>query len=181
VVSYFFFSYLQPGQPLAWRTPDLKGVLAYANPCRQTDSIASWAKPWVTETGTHGLDPYKRFGLPGFPAKPDNWVDVYRKGDIFAENGDDKASTIKAAVYEAVMNDWISNPVSLAAQIGNTFEAPMIEVLGVIMAIISGVAFLADNPNPHYAPFEINGGKDWMRGRLTSGLIQARELEPELF
>jgi len=181
VASYFFFSYLQPGQPLAWRTPDLKVVLAFANPCRQSGSLASWAMPWVTETTTHGLDPYKRFGLPGFPAKPDNWVDVYRKGDIFAENGDDKASEIKSAVYQAVMNDFISNPVSLAAQIADTFEAPWAEVLGVITAMISGVSFLAGQPNPHYAPFEINGGKDWMRARLTSGSILARELEPELF
>ena len=46
VISDFYFDYLAPGKPLAWRTPDLKGVLAYGNPCRQTDSIADWARPW---------------------------------------------------------------------------------------------------------------------------------------
>ncbi|BBU22181.1 hypothetical protein [Mycobacterium xenopi] len=166
--SYFYFDYLAPGKPLHWRLPDLRGVLAYGNPCRQTDSIAPWARSWVTKTGTHGLDPYRRFGLPGYPPKPDNWMDVYREGDIFAENGDDKPSQIKAAVYQAVMNDWISNPYSIAAQIGDLFETPWTEIIGIVMAIISGVTFLADQPNPHYAPYDIGGGIDWMRQQLTT-------------
>ncbi|EUA24068.1 hypothetical protein I552_10256 [Mycobacterium xenopi 3993] len=36
------------------------------------------------------------------------------------------------------------------------------------MAIISGVTFLADQPNPHYAPYDIGGGIDWMRQQLTT-------------
>jgi hypothetical protein len=168
VGSYFYFNYLQPGQSLAWRVPDLKGVLAYGNPCRQTDSIAPWAQSWITKSGTHGLDPYQRFGLPGLPSKPANWMDVYREGDIFAENGDDKASQIKSAVYEAVMNDFFSNPASIAAQVGDLFETPMTEVIGIVMAIISGIVFLGDNPSPHYSPYDISGGVAWMRGQLTS-------------
>lgn len=38
VGSYFYFRYLQPGQPLAWRAPDLKGVLAYAGSARRTSA-----------------------------------------------------------------------------------------------------------------------------------------------
>lgn len=171
VGSYFCFNYLQAGQPLAWRRADLKGVLAYGNPCRQTNSIAPWATSWITKPDTHGLDPYKRFGLPGFPAKPDDWMDVYREGDIFAENGDDKASDIRAAVYEAVMNDWFSNPYSLAAQIGDLFQTPWQEIIGIVIAIISGVVFLGDNPNPHYSPYDISGGIAWMRGQLTTPAV----------
>ncbi len=178
VGSYFYFRFLQPGQPLAWRARDLKGVLAYANPCRQSDSIASWARSWVTATGTHGLDPNQRFGLPGFPTKPDNWVDVYREGDIFAENSDDQSSAVKAAVYEAVMNDWTSNPFSLAGQIAVTLHAPFNEVFAVIEAITSGAVFLASNPNPHYAPFELEGGKDWMRAQLATGSVPAAQVKP---
>jgi hypothetical protein len=170
VGSYFYFNFLQDGQPLAWRRTDLRGVLTYGNPCRQTNSIAPWATSWVSTPNTHGLDPYKRFGLPGFPAKPDNWVDVYREGDIYAENGDDKASDIKAAVYEAVMNDFFSNPYSLAAQIGDLFQTPWQEIIGIVIAIISGVVFLGDTPNPHYSPYDISGGIDWMRGKLTTGV-----------
>jgi len=169
IICDFYFDYLAPGKPLAWRTPDLKGVLAYGNPGRQTDSIADWARPWIKKTGSHGLDPLRRFGLPGFPDKPDFWVDVYREGDIFAENSDDKSSEVKAAVYQAVARaDFFSNPFSLAVQVATLFGEPVSEVLAIVMAIVSGVEFLGDNPNPHYSPFEIAGGVGWMRDRLRS-------------
>lgn len=169
VISDFYFDYLAPGKPLSWRTPDLKGVLAYGNPCRQTDSIAPWATSWVHMTGTHGLDPARRFGLPGYPRKPDKWMDVYREGDIFAENGDDKASQMRAAVYQAVARgDFWSNPYSLAAQLAGIFNEPVETVMGIIQAMVSGVAFLGDKPNPHYSPYDLRGGIDWMRSRLKS-------------
>jgi hypothetical protein len=169
VICDFYFDYLAPGKPLDWRTPDLKGVLAYGNPGRQTGSIADWARPWIKENGTQGLDPRRRFGLSGYPNKPDFWVDVYRGGDIFAENSNDKASEIKAAVYQAVARaDFFSNPFSLAAQIADMFGEPVNEVLGIVMAIVSGVTFLGDTPNPHYSPYDISGGVVWMRNRLRS-------------
>jgi hypothetical protein len=165
----FYAKYLAPGQPLEWREADRIGTLAYGDPCRATDSIAPWAAGWVTKAGTHGLDPYRRWGLPGFPAKPNNLMDVYREGDIFAENGDDQASAVKAAVYQAVARgDVFSNPFSLAAQIGETFGAPVKEVFAIIMAIISGVMFLGDQPNPHYSPYDITGGIEWVRSLLTN-------------
>lgn len=164
----FYVTYLLDGQPLAWRRKDLRGVLAYGPPCRSTDSIAPWAASWIKTYRTHGLDPYRRFGVNGFPEKPDNWVDVYREGDIFAQNGDDKASEVKAAVYQAVARaDLFSDPFSICAQIGDLFEVPTDEVLGIFWAIVSGVTFLvAGNDNPHYSPFDIRGGIDWMRSRL---------------
>lgn len=166
VGSYFYFDFLAPGKPLNWRLRDLRGVLTYGNPCRQTDSIAPWATSWIKKTGTHGLDPIRRFGLPGYPAKPGNWMDVYREGDIFAENTDDKAGEAKAAVYEAVMGKVIGNPFTLAAQIADVFKRPFAEVLGIVKAIMSGIGFLADNPNPHYSAFDLTGGRDWMRSVL---------------
>jgi hypothetical protein len=169
IISDFYFDYLAPGKPLAWRTPDLKGVLAYGNPCRQTDSIADWARPWISKLGTHGLDPARRFGLPGFPVKPDYWRDVYREGDIFAENGDDQASAMRAAVYQAIARgDFWSDPYSLAAQLAEIFHTPVETVMAIIQAIISGVNFLGDQPNPHYSPYDLTGGINWMRGRLKS-------------
>lgn len=169
VGSYFYFDYLAPGKPLNWRLPDLRGVLAYGNPCRQTGSIAPWTAGWITKQGTHGMDPYRRFGLPGYPAKPDNWMDVYREGDIFAEQADDKASQIEESVYQALARaDFFSNPYSLAFQIAGLLGAPITEVIGIIMAVINGVVFLGDQPNPHYSPYNIDGGVDWMRGRLTA-------------
>lgn len=169
IVGYDFYEqYLAPGRPLEWRENDRLGTLAYGNPCRATDSIAPWARGQITETGTHGLDPYKRYGLPGCAPVPRNFMDVYREGDIFAENGDDKASEIKAAVYQAVARgDLFSNPYSIAIQIADLFIVPVQEVIGIVMAIVSGVTFLTDQPNPHYSPYDITGGLDWMRQQLT--------------
>lgn len=171
----FYVTYLLPGQPLHWRAADLVGVLAYGPPCRETGSVAPWARAWTAGAeNTHGLDPLRRFGLPGFPRTPDNWMDVWRKGDIFAQNGDDKASQIKAAVYQAVARgDFFSNPYSIAAQIGDLFETPASQVIGIVMAIISGVGFLAQHDNPHYSPFDIEPGVSWARERLTAALTAA--------
>ncbi|OQW34528.1 MAG: hypothetical protein A4E20_10940 [Nitrospira sp. SG-bin2] len=168
IISYFYFDYLAPGKPLNWRLKDLKGVLAYGNPCRQINSIAPWCQSWATKPNTHGLDPYRRFGMPGKPSQPDNWMEVYRGGDIFAENTDDKSGEIKAAIYQAVMKDFFSNPFSLAAQIADLFLTPLEEVIGIVMAIISGVSFLAGQPNAHYSPFDLQGGVDWMRKQLKN-------------
>lgn len=166
----FYVDYLLPGKPLNWRLNDLVGVLAYGGPCRETDSIAPWARSWVKTTGTHGLDPYRRFGVGGFPNKPPNWMDVYREGDIFAENGDDGASAVKGAVYQAIARgDLFSNPYSLAVQIADLFRVPFDQVIDYVMAIISGIGFLADsNGAPHYAPYDITGGIDWMRRQLAA-------------
>lgn len=164
ITSYLYFDYLAPGKPLNWRLKDCKGILHYGNPCRQTDSKAPWvnAKP-----GTHGLDPYRRFGLPGYPTQPDNMVEVYREGDIFAENGDDEASQMKAAVYQAVAKgDVISNPYSLASKIAKLLQQPVSEVLAIVMAIISGIQFLGHSPSPHYSPYVIDPGVNWVRGLL---------------
>lgn len=151
----FYVDYLLPGKPLAWRAKDIKAILAYGNPCRATDSIAPWARSWTKKTGTFGLDPYRRFGINGFPDKPELWQDVYREGDIFAENTPDKGGEVKAAVYEAIARaDFFSNPYSLAVQIADLFLVPFDEVLGMVMAIISGIGFLAEgNGAPHYSSY----------------------------
>lgn len=175
IVGYdFYANYLAPGKPLEWREEDRIGTLAYGDPCRETDSIAPWAVGLITKTGTHGLDPYKRYGLPGCPAKPDNMVDVYREGDIFAENDDSQAGACKAAVYQAVARaDFFSDPYSLAHQLALVFTMPITEILAIIMAIISGIAFLGDNPNPHYSPYDITGGLSWARSLLQSAIAAA--------
>lgn len=166
----FYCRYLQPGQPLDWRAKDLVGFLGYGGPNRQDGSVAPWALQWVKNPNSHGLDPYRRFGLPGLPARPAHpWMDVWREGDIFAQNGNDKASAIKAAVYQAVARgDLFSDPYSLAAQIADLFSVGFDQVLGIVMAIVSGVTFLAQHPNPHYDPYDIAGGINWMRDRLTA-------------
>ena len=86
VITEFYLNHLLPGCDLDWRLPDLRGVLAYGNPCRTTGSVAPWSRAQAGPAANAGIDPLVRFGLPGYPARPDNWMDVYRKGDIFADN-----------------------------------------------------------------------------------------------
>ena len=174
VVFDFCDKYLKDGQPLAHRRKYLKGILANGNPNRAEGSVAPWAIPWVKNPDTHGLDPYKRFKLPGC-FNPDDYgipmVDVWREGDIFAQNGDDDASQAKAAVYEAAARgDLFSNPTSIVAQIASVFSRPFEEIWGIFMAIVSGIGFLATGPNnPHYSPYDISGGINWMRGLIQNG------------
>ncbi len=167
----FYVRYLQPGQPLHWRAKDLRGFLGYGGPNRHQGSVAPWAMQWVKNPDTHGLDPLRRFGLPGLPERPAHpWMDVWREGDIFAQNGGDRASQIKAAVYQAVARgDLFSDPYSLAAQIADLFSVGFDQVLGIVMAIVSGVGFLATGDhNPHYSPYDISGGLNWARDRLAA-------------
>ena len=180
VGSDFYFDFLAPGKPLAWRTPDLRGVLSYANPCRQTGSIAQWACSWIDRTDTHGLDPARRFGLPGFPAQPECWVEVYRKDDIFAENGDDTSSQMKAAVYQAVARGEFFDPCSLAAKLSRMFDQPVETVFGIVRAIMKGIVFLHEKGEPHYsyAACHTIGGLNWMRERLTRDASQPQPVPP---
>jgi hypothetical protein len=168
VISDFYIDHLLPGCDLAWRTPDLLGVLAYGNPCRQTGSVAPWSVAQAGPAANSGLDPLKRFGLPGFPAKPANWMDVYRKGDIFSDNEPTKEGQVKAAVYQAVArSDFFSNPYSILSQIADLFTVPFDEVWAMFQAIVSGIGFiLPGQPNPHYAAWNIDGGLSWLRSIL---------------
>lgn len=170
IIFDLYVNHLQPGQDLYWRAKDLVCVLQYGPPCRQDGSVAPWAQPWVKNANTHGLDPYRRFGLPNMPAGPNHpWMDVWREGDIFAQNGDDKASQVKAAVYQAVARaDFFSDPFSLCAQIADLFTVPIDEVIGIFWAIVSGIGFAASKPNPHYDPYDISGGINWVRDQVLN-------------
>lgn len=163
VVYDFLEKHFGPGCDLEWRKDDVLGYLFYGNPCRAANSGGS--------DGTHGLDPLKRFGLPGCYPQPANVHEVWRPGDIFAQNGDDEASQLKAAVYQLVARgDFISQPFSIFAKlekIATDFAVLLPEVIAIFQAIISGISFLADNPNPHYSPFDIGGGLDWARNLLS--------------
>jgi hypothetical protein len=158
-----------PGQELAWRTPDILGRLAYGNPTRQTGSVAPWSIAQGGPITNSGLDPLRRFGLPGNPwASPFIVMDVFRKGDIFADNEPTLEGKVKAAIYQLVARgDFFSNPASIVAQVANAFVVPLDFVWAAFEAIISGLGFLVrQGDNPHYSPFNIDGGLNWLRGIL---------------
>jgi peptidoglycan hydrolase-like protein with peptidoglycan-binding domain len=168
VITDFYINRLLPGCDLAWRLPDLRGVLAYGNPCRETGSVAPWSRGQGGPAANSGLDPLVRFGLPGYPEKPANWMDVYRKGDIFSDNEPTTQGKIKAAIYQVVARgDFWSSQASALAQIADAFKVPLDYVMGAFQAIISGLGFLVkQGDNPHYSPFDISGGLAWCRSIL---------------
>lgn len=182
IVGYDFWAkHMMPGCDLAWRAPDCLGILAYGDPNRATNSCAPWSVAQASSTdGTHGLDPLKRWDLPGCAQRPANFADVWRKGDIFAQNTSDEKGKIKASIYQAVARgDVVSfggSTTDLAAilvtQIVPVTSGNYLELLAfavsVIEAIINGVVFLADQPNPHYSPYNTSGGINWTRGLLTA-------------
>ena len=178
IVGYDFWEqHMMPGCDLAWRAPDCVGILAYGDPCRSTNSCAPWSVAQGSNNdGTFGLDPYKRYGLPGCVPVLPNFMDVWRQGDIFSQNTNDLKGQLKASIYQAVARgDVFSNPYSLAAELVSQLPAVAQENVpelimfgvGIIQAIISGVVFLADQPSPHYSPYNLDGGLAWMRGLLT--------------
>lgn len=158
---------------------NLKSGLWYGNPCRKAGSVAQWQldNGEVTDPSTHGLDPLKRFALNGkvdLDAAGIPYRDVWRQGDIFTDNTDDQTGDIKAAVYQMVARGLgtilQANPWSMSTQIANVFGKPVEMVWAIMMSIIGGIKFLADPNNPHYSPYNIDDGKDWMRENLKRSL-----------
>jgi hypothetical protein len=82
--------------------------------------------------------------------------------------GKSRQGDVKSAVYQAVARgDIFSNPTSIVATIANLFTVPLEEVWAIFQAIISGLGFLVkQGDNPHYSPFNIDGGLNWLRGIL---------------
>lgn len=169
VVYDFTTQYLMPGQELDWRTPDILGRLSYGNPTRTTGSIAPWSVAQAGDRSTSGLDPLRRFGLPNNPDRaPYVHMDVWRRGDIFTDNEPGRSGQVKAAVYEAVArSDFFGNQFSILSAIADLFKVPLEQVIAIFQAIIGGITFLATgDANPHYSPFNIDGGLNWLRGIL---------------
>lgn len=160
--SQFWQQYLQPGQELHWRLPDLKWVLSYANPCRENSKQAPWSFNGGFSNNTQGLaaDGERMIDTPSF------WQEVGRHGDIFSENTPDEKGRIKSSIYELIMANLFRGPASILSVLTATLKKPASEILPIMLAIFDGIKFLADNPNPHYAPFYTDPGKDWVRQQL---------------
>lgn len=167
VVTDFIVTYLQPGQELAWRAPDILGVLAYGNPCRSAGSVAPWSVAQAGPAANTGLDPLIRLDKLGIKT-PFPLMDVYRKGDIFSDNEPTVEGKIKAAIYQLVArSNFFTGQYSALSQIATAFLVPIDYVIGAFEAIISGIGFLATgNNNPHYSPYNIDGGINWVRSLL---------------
>ncbi|PQM51839.1 hypothetical protein C5U48_13020 [Mycolicibacter virginiensis] len=166
IATDFLIHHLTDGD-LAWRAKDCLGFLLYGNPSRDKGAVAPWSRAQAGPPENAGMEPIARLDLlgikPMFPV-----MNVYRRGDIFADNEPGIAGQIKAALYLAIgRGDIFSNPFSVCAQIAAAFTVPVDYVMGAFQAMVSGVGFLGARPNPHYDPFDITGGLDWARDQLA--------------
>ncbi|OBG32438.1 peptidoglycan-binding domain-containing protein [Mycolicibacter heraklionensis] len=169
IATDFEINHLLPGCDLACRAPDYLGRLSYGNPTRSAGSVAPWSRGQAGPATNFGLDPLVRFDKLGINlSRPQ--MDVYRKGDIFADNEPTVEGKIKAAIYQAVARgDLFSDPFSICAQIAAAFTVPVDYVIGAFQAIVSGIGFLeTGDRNPHYSPYDITGGLNWARDLLTA-------------
>lgn len=147
------------------REQDCLGVLLYGNPCRSRGSVAPWSVAQAGPPENAGMEPKVRLDLlgltPKFPV-----MDVYRKGDMFSDNEPTEEGALKSACYEAIARSNVFSQFSIASEIAKAFGKPVDFVIGVFEAIFSALGFLASQNNPHYSPFDISGGIDWVRGLL---------------
>lgn len=150
------------------REKDCLGVLLYGNPSRSKGSVAPWSVEQAGDPQNAGMEPRFRLDLlglkPQFPV-----MDVYRKGDMFSDNQPGEEGALKSACYEAIARGNVFSQFSVAAEIAQAFGKPVTFVIGVFQAIFSALGFLASgNNNPHYSPFDISGGINWVRGILPA-------------
>lgn len=185
VTTDFMVNFLQPGQVHNPRLKDLKGVLQYGDPCRSKGSVAPWSVAQAGPATNEGMDPFVRLDALGIKM-PCPIMDVYRKGDLFADCEDTTTAEgqIKSAAYQLVArSDFMGSSDDVISQISSLFQLNLFgggsghlidipeqtfttEVMGAVQALISAFSFLAGNPNPHYSPFDTSGGIAWVKSIL---------------
>lgn len=147
---------------LHWRLKDFKRGLAHGNPNRAKDACCTWAlDPPAKGTGGIMLD--ERFDTRG-TAIGGLWQEHPRKGDMFADEGEDDAAKDKAAIAKIVTeNSWAGGDVALLARVTSIIKNPVMTI-PAILATISAIKFAVANPNPHYSTVSEPGDVSWMRG-----------------
>lgn len=153
----FLLRYMLNGS-LNWRLPDCKRSLAFGNPYRQKDQIASWV-PDPPDHGTQGISDV-RLNVAGtaFGAVHREHA---RHGDLYAENQDSEAGRLKTSVYKAVQGSFIGGG-SIIDSMLHLFTQPQAEIAPIIQAVWTGGMFLF-NMGPH-GMYDLNPCIEWMRG-----------------
>lgn len=164
VVTDFLIKRLQGTE----REGEVLGVLQYGNPSRDKGSVASWSIGQAGPIANYGMEPKLRLELL-YANHPFPVLDVYRKGDLFADCEPTVEGMIKRACYQAVArSDFFGDTYSAAAQIAEAFGKPVEYIIGAFEAIFSALGFLIkQGDNPHYSPFNIDGGLNWARSILS--------------
>lgn len=163
IVSDFMAQHVLSGD-LNWRLKDFKRGLCFGNPRRETNKEVAWAQN-PTKPGTEGImGAGGLFVTTGTPIEK-LWAEHANKGDMFAENGEDKEGLNKTAIAKIITeNSWFGGQAAILARVLKLLGNPTGESIPAIMAMVSAIMFLAANPNPHYSTVAEPGDVSWMRG-----------------
>jgi hypothetical protein len=162
IVAEFMMQYILAGS-LSWRLKDFKRGLCFGNPRRETNKECSWARNPV-KPGTEGImGQGGLFVTTGTPIEG-RWAEHANKGDMFAENAEDREGLDKTAIAKIVCeNSWAGGQAGILARVLKLLGNPTGESIPALMAAVSAIMFLAANPNPHYSTVADPGDIEWMR------------------
>lgn len=147
---------------LHWRLKDFKRAVAHGNPFRAKDACCPWA-PNPPARGTGGIMIGERFNTRGTPIEG-LWQEHPRKGDMFADEGEDDAAKDKEAIARIITeNSWAGGDGALLSRVLSIVTNPFMTIPAIV-ATISAIKFAVSNPNPHYSTVSTPGDVAWMAG-----------------
>lgn len=164
VVSEFMEQHvLPPSGALHWRLATFKRGLCFGNPRREKNAVCAWASS-PPRAGTEGIMGAGELFVTTGTAIEGLWAEHPNKGDMFAENGEDKEGLDKTAIARIVCeNSWAGGPAGIFARVLALLGNLPAEAIPAIQALVSAIMFLAANPNPHYSTVAEAGDIEWMR------------------
>lgn len=163
VGSRFYLEHIRPNADV-WPYSQFRGALSFGSPYRERDVVAPWI-PDPPKPGTQGISNIRMTNTP------DTWMEVARRGDLYAENPVSNAGEHKTAVYRAVQGELWGGADSLAEQMWELVTDFGPELWAVFEAIVSGVRFLT-NQDPHNV-YDLAPCVEHLRRILTTPTQQA--------
>lgn len=165
LVSKFYLTYLQPGQPLHWRLKDLRGVLAAGNAYREKGVVAEWV-PDPPEPDRQGLSDVRLVNTPWW------WKEIARKGDLYTDNqSEGDRALFKTSIYKIIAEGKFSGgPAGFMARIAD-LVTPADDLFPLALSIFDGMRFLT-NMGPH-GIYNMDPAVQFMRDQLAGPPVAA--------
>ena len=127
---------------LAWMRPHLKKAVTFGNPMREqgrawSDGLA------ITKPDSRGIADVLITDTPGW------WRDYAHAGDLYTDVRGE-AAEYKTAIYKIIMGTRIlSGPDSLLAQLAELGQAPTVEGIAMMQALLDAGMFFGARTGPH--------------------------------
>lgn len=143
VVSEAWMQDIRPDQGrLAWMRPHLKKVVTFGNPMREQGRAWSDGLP-VPKPDSRGIADVLLTDTPGW------WRDIAHAGDLYTDVRGE-AAEYKTAIYKIIMGTRIlSGPDSLLAQLAELGQAPTVEGIAMMQALLDAGMFFGARTGPH--------------------------------